>query len=108
MMVLMMVEDILTRLGCELVATAATVDRAISLINSQIFDVAMLDVNLGGDNSYPVADLLTARGIPFLFATGYSDHGMREDYREKPRLKKPYRYEALVAMLVHLAASSAR
>jgi hypothetical protein len=51
-------------------------------MDARVFDAAMLDVNLNGNKSYPVADALAARGVPFVFSTGYSDHGMREGYRE--------------------------
>jgi hypothetical protein len=50
----------------------------------------MLDVNLDGETSYVVADALVARGIPFLFATSYSDHGSRTDLLSRPILRKPY------------------
>ena len=65
-------------------------------------DVAMLDVNLNGSKSYPVADALAVRGVPFLFATGYSDHGLRDLYRDRPVLKKPYKPEELIDSLEHL------
>jgi CheY-like chemotaxis protein len=99
MMVLMLIEDMLADLGCESVSTAATVDRALTLMDGRTFDVAMLDVNLNGQNSYPVADALAARGIPFVFATGYSDHVTRAGYPGRPVLQKPFKFERLVETL---------
>jgi len=71
-------------------------------MDARVFDAAMLDVNLNGNKSYPVADALAARGVPFVFSTGYSDHGMREGYRERPVLKKPFKYEDLAEILTRL------
>jgi CheY-like chemotaxis protein len=102
MMVLMLIEDMLADLGCESVSTAATVDRALTLMDGRTFDVAMLDVNLNGQNSYPVADALAARGIPFVFATGYSDHVTNAGYPGRPVLQKPFKFERLVETLSSL------
>jgi CheY-like chemotaxis protein len=63
MLILMMIEGILDNLGCKSVATAATVDQAVTLLEGQVFDAAMLDVDLNGTKSYPVADVLAARGV---------------------------------------------
>src|ERR1700730_1217628 len=99
MMVLMLIEDVLADFGCESVTAAATVEKALALIDAQGFDLAMLDVNLNGQKSYPVADALAARGVPFFFSTGYSDHGMTDVYSDRPVLHKPFQCEKLVEML---------
>jgi hypothetical protein len=72
---------------CESVTAAATVDEALSLIDTQAFDVAMLNMNLDGNKSHDVADALAARGMPFVFSTGYSSLEMKA-YRGRPLLKK--------------------
>ncbi|WP_245318943.1 response regulator [Mesorhizobium temperatum] len=64
MLVLIMIEDMLADLGCESVTAAATVNQALAVIDAQIFDVAMLDMNLNGCNSYAVAEALGTRGVP--------------------------------------------
>ena len=102
MMILMMIEGMLEDLGCSSVMSAATIDQALGLIDSQIFDVAMLDLNLDGHRTYPVADRLAARGVPFLFSTGYSDHGLNEGYGDRPVLKKPFQHEELAEILLQL------
>jgi CheY-like chemotaxis protein len=102
MMVLMLVEDMLADLGCESVTAAATIDQALALIDAQVFDAAMLDMNLNGNQSHAVADALAARGVPFIFSTGYSGRDMSEGYRDRPVLKKPFPYEELVEVLTHL------
>jgi CheY-like chemotaxis protein len=102
MLVLMMIEDMLSDLGCESVTTAATVDQALALIDTHVFDAAMLDMNLNGSKSHPVADALAARGVPFVFSTGYTGHDMREGYRDRPMLKKPFQHEDLTEILTRL------
>lgn len=102
MMVLMLIEDMLAELGCESVAAAATVDQAVALIDAQDFDAAMLDMNLNGSRSHSIADALATRGVPFIFSTGYSGHDMRDGYRDRPILKKPFQFEELVAILTRL------
>jgi CheY-like chemotaxis protein len=102
MMVLLHIEDALADLGCTSVSAAATIDQALDLIKTHSFDAAMVDVNLGGRKSYPVADALAALGVPFVFSTGYSGQSLREGYRDRPMLGKPYRPAQLIAALERL------
>jgi CheY-like chemotaxis protein len=102
MLVLIMIEDMLADLGCEVVTAAATINQALALIEAQVFDVAMLDMNLNGEQTYSVADALAARGVPFVFSTGYSGHDIRDGYRDRPVLKKPFRYDELNDVLSRL------
>lgn len=102
MLNLWMIEGMLADLGCVSVASAANVQQALRLIEEQHFDAGMLDVNLNGAQSYPVADALAERGVPFLFSTGYSDDSLREDYRDRPVLKKPIELAALVEIFGRL------
>jgi DNA-binding response OmpR family regulator len=80
-------------------------ERALSALASQDFDAAILDVALGGQNSYAVADELRHRHIPFAFATA-SDH-LPEAYRDVPHLRKPYDYEELLRCVAALCATPA-
>jgi CheY-like chemotaxis protein len=59
-------------------------------VESEIFDLAILDVRLHGESVGPVADALAAKGLPFIFATGYGRNGLPEAYRSKPVLEKPF------------------
>ncbi len=102
MLIAMMIEDMLTDLGCRSVTSAATVDKALALIDAQVFDAAMLDMNLNGNDSHVVAEALAARGIPFVYSTGNTGHGMRDGYSDRPMLKKPFKYEELVSVLTRL------
>jgi DNA-binding NtrC family response regulator len=72
------------------VAAAASVTKALALIDAQSFDVAMLDANLGKETSEPIADALAARNIPFFFATGYSDLAMGVAHKDRSVLRKPF------------------
>lgn len=89
-LVLIMTEGMLRELGCRAVMAAGTVDAALALIATQSFDAAMLDLNLKGDKSFPIADALAARNIPFAFVTGYGPEGLNESYRHSLILRKPY------------------
>lgn len=102
MLVLLNVEDMLADLGCTSVSVAATVDQALALIAAQTFDAAMVDVNLNGRKSYLVADALAARGVPFVFSTGYSGESLDDGHRDRPVLGKPYREVDLVEVLKRL------
>jgi CheY-like chemotaxis protein len=102
MMILMLIEDMLSDLGCDAVTTAATVPQALTLIGAQDFDAAMLDMNLNGDKSHSVADALAARGVPFAFSTGYSGRDMRDGYRDRPLLIKPFQFEELAEIFTRL------
>ncbi len=102
MLVLMNIEDMLGDMGCASVSAAATVSQALALIDAQAFDAAILDVNLDGVNSYRVADALAARGVPFLFSTGYSGQSLNDAYRDRPMLGKPYRDAELAEALTRV------
>ena len=89
-LVAMLLEDMLSDLGAEVVATAGTVKEATGLAHAGGVDVAILDVNLGADSSAPVAEALNTTGTPFVFATGYGESGLPEAFRGRPALQKPY------------------
>jgi len=94
-MVAMLVEDMLEDLGHELVTVATRLDQALEAAENGTFDLTILDLNLGGVLTYPVADTLAERGIPFIFATGYGSGGLKDDYSGHPTLQKPFTMEML-------------
>lgn len=97
----MTLEDMMADLGCESVTPASTVDTAVALINGQAFDAAVLDMNLNGCSSRPVADALTAQGVPFFVSTGnVGDLG--DGFRDHAVLRKPYREDKLVEVFTRL------
>lgn len=88
--VAMLVEDLLSDLGCEVVGPAASARDAAATAQREDFDFALLDVNLGdGETSFATAEILRQRGVPFAFVTGYGDQGVRADLRDAPVLSKP-------------------
>jgi CheY-like chemotaxis protein len=99
MLVAMNIEDMLLDLGHEVAGLAGRLEPALALAREAEIDVAMLDVNLAGEQSFPVADALIERGVPFLFATGYGLKGIPECYRDRPVLQKPFRGQDLAGAL---------
>jgi CheY-like chemotaxis protein len=99
LMIRMLLEDMLAQLGHKVTASATRVEEAIKAATSGDFDVAILDVNLEGQPVSAVADALVARGMPFLFATGYGQRGLPEQHRDRPILKKPFQIETLKGIL---------
>jgi DNA-binding response OmpR family regulator len=93
------VESTLRDKGVDVAGPFRSVADALG-VNS--LDAAVLDVNLGGEDVFPLADALAEAGIPFLFLTGHSAHTVPPRYRERPFLQKPYNPAKLLAMLSSL------
>jgi CheY-like chemotaxis protein len=106
-MIRMLLEDMLGELGYVVAAQAARVDEALEAAKTAAFDVAILDINLNGQTIVPVAEALDARGMPFVFATGYGEHGLPEAFRDRPTLKKPFQMDGLGRTL-EVALSAAK
>jgi chemotaxis family two-component system sensor kinase Cph1 len=91
-MVILMIEAMCEELGWQIVGPATRLDEALILARAETFDAALLDVNLDGEMSWEVADVLRARGIPFAFSTGYNQGNMLPDHLSgECILSKPYR-----------------
>ncbi len=86
----MLLEDMLMDFGCEIVGPAARLNVALDMAQGDAFDIAILDVNLAGESIYPVADALAASNRPFVFSTGYGSGGIKEIYRDRPVVQKPF------------------
>ena len=100
-------EDMLAELGCAVIGPASRVGQALDLLGRERVDAAVLDVNVAGELVYPVADALTAQGLPYIFATGYGAAGLTPCYRCRPILHKPFLQNDLRrAMLDSLMAAS--
>ncbi len=106
MMVAGMLQRMLDHLGYAVVGPASDVDEAMAMIDGGGVDAAVLDINLDGKMSYPVADELASRGIPFIFSTGYEGENLRDGYEGVPVLKKPFRRSGLGDALAGLAAQT--
>ena len=98
-LIILLLENIMNDNGCASVKLALSVPQALGLIDSNSFDAATLDLNLNGIMSFPVADALEARCVPFVFMTGYSAALIQGRYSEHPVMHKPFREPALVAAL---------
>jgi CheY-like chemotaxis protein len=98
-MIRILLESMLRKLGYTIAAEAGRVEEALQLASNVDFDLAILDVNLNGKSVSPVADMLSARGMPFVFVTGYGEGGIPEAYRDRPILKKPFQMNGLRRVL---------
>jgi DNA-binding response OmpR family regulator len=95
----MLVEDCLRDAGYEVVAVAACLQDALSLAQSLALDVVVLDVNLGGEMSFPVADVLLRRHIPFIICSSYDTTKMPALPQYMPKVSKPFTSQQLIAAL---------
>jgi CheY-like chemotaxis protein len=98
-LVSLLLEDMLTDLGHRIIGPASELANALELAQREEMDVAVLDINLRGAETYPIAAALTERAIPFIFATGYGRHSLREPYGDAPLLKKPFQQSDLESVL---------
>lgn len=98
-MVAFLIEDMLHDLGCARPRHVSSVQEALDALAADRPDVAVLDVNLGGEKVYPVAERLEAAGVPFLFATGYGTSGMPVHWTQWPVIQKPFRLQTLATAL---------
>lgn len=105
MLVAMLLEDMLIEAGHSIVGPLARVDQAVEAARHEQIDLAILDVNVGGEEIYPVAEALAARDVPFAFATGYGAHGLRAPWQDRPTLQKPFHRSDLFRMVAELASS---
>lgn len=99
-------EDMVTHMGLQIVGSATSLDQAIKLVSSGLeIDVALLDMNLNGESSDPVADLLLEKGAGLLFVSGYGRHGLSDRFSDCHVLQKPYDETKLSNALQRLLAS---
>ncbi len=105
-LVAMLLEDMLSDLGCVVVATAGRVDQALEMLGdpATAFDLAVLDVNVAGESILPVAAAVEARGASMVFATGYGQSGVPAPFRDRPTLQKPFGFNEVADRLVQAAA----
>lgn len=104
-LVAMFLEDVLEDFGHQMLGPYSRVDAALAAAETEDFDVAILDVNVNGQAIFPVADAIAARGIPFIFSTGYGQKSLPEKYRSRPTLDKPFLPGDVEAVLAKLGES---
>jgi len=98
-LIALMLEDMVEGMGCAVTGLAPRVALGVAMADSGNFDVAILDVNVAGENVEPVAERLASRGVPFIFATGYGEAGVPLRYRDRPVVSKPFRSDQLEAAI---------
>ena len=100
-LIAMMLEDFIDALGKQCVGACDTVQSALATIADENPDAVILDINLsGGEKSWPVADALAERGIPFVFSSGGDE--VTDDHAARPRLAKPYTLDGVEKALAAL------
>jgi CheY-like chemotaxis protein len=91
----LMIEDMLEEFGCKIVASVARLRQASDVASTAAVDFAILDVNIDGQEVFPVARVLRTRGIPFVFSTGYGAGGLPPEFSATPVVGKPFTIEGL-------------
>jgi DNA-binding NarL/FixJ family response regulator len=105
-MLAMDLESMLESLSFEIAGSAGRIETATRLASGAACDVAILDLNLGGTSAEAVADILSARGIPFIFATGYGDGYVDERFASVRVVEKPYDRQTIEGALSHMLGSA--
>ena len=99
-LVAMLLETILEDMGCATLGPVSTIDEALAVIaDGSAFDGALLDVNVAGKEVFPVAEALKAKGVPFVFSTGYGEGGLPDQWRGQATIQKPFTEDAVKAAL---------
>ena len=105
-LIAMHVEDVLVGLGCRVAGVASSSAQAMLVLDTELIDVAILDINLGNnETSYPVADALTDRRVPFILLSGYTRTGQRAEDMKRPWLQKPVDESELSRALLSVLTS---
>jgi CheY-like chemotaxis protein len=91
----MMIAGMVEELGHTVVAEAGNINDALALARTANFEIAILDINVGGERIEPVAEIVAGRRLPFMFASGYGAAGAPQKFRDRPILQKPFLVERL-------------
>jgi CheY-like chemotaxis protein len=99
----MLMEDMVAELGHSVAATTGRIDEATKLAQKADFDFAVLDLSLDGVRTYSIAEMLAARNVPFVFATGYGSAGLDPEWKQRMTLQKPFQSHDLARVIRALA-----
>jgi len=99
--------EVMDAAGWQVVGPVGHLAEALDTAASEDFDAAVLDIDLGGHAVYPVAEVLDARRIPFVFVTGHDPETLPRPYRERPRLGKPFKSAELIGTVARFIAPMA-
>jgi|SRR5882757_7007071 CheY-like chemotaxis protein len=95
----MMTAEMLEELGHRVVAEARSISAAEPLARTAVFDLAVLDINVGGKIITPIAEIIADRGLPFIFVSGYGLEGRPQSFQDRPALRKPFLIESLAQII---------
>lgn len=95
----MMLEDILKSLGCRVLGPALNIASAEAFAASERIDAAVMDINVGGEQVYGLAETLRARGVPVILASGYGRKGVKPGWEDAPMISKPYADQEIASAL---------
>jgi CheY-like chemotaxis protein len=98
----LLLEDMLIEFGCSIAAVASNLEDGKKAAEASEIDLAILDVNIDGQQVFPIADILRGRKLPFIFITGYGARGLPDHYRDTPTLQKPFQMHDLKATLARV------
>ena len=107
-LIAMLTEEWVTDLGHTPVGPAHSLKAALDLVATSDIDGAIIDVTLGRDNAYPLAEVLAARGIPFAFATGLSENAIERGHAAVAVLVKPFGLKPFEAAIDAMVAGRRR
>jgi DNA-binding response OmpR family regulator len=105
LLVAMLVETALEDESCTVVGPYGGLHEALEAARGEALDLAILDINLGGELVFPVAEILAGRGVPFLLLSGYGEVALPRDRRHWPICSKPFNLHDLVTVLSGLVTS---
>jgi CheY-like chemotaxis protein len=108
LLVAMLIEDVLIEQGCEVLGPYSNVPDGLEAARRETFDIAVLDVNLRGEKVFPIAEVLTERGIPFVLLSGYGQDAVPPGRPKWRVCGKPFAPEQLMAALTEQACPDGR
>jgi CheY-like chemotaxis protein len=94
--------DLLEEIGCQVVGPAPNMAAAREPVEAGEFDGALIDIHIRGERVFPLCEMLQAKGLPFVFTSGYADWQMPEKWQDRPRLQKPYTLDQVEEALTAL------
>jgi CheY-like chemotaxis protein len=106
-LVAMLIQDVLETAGCVVSGPIPRLPQAVDVAKADACDAAVLDVNLGGNRVFPVAEVLARRHIPFVFVTGYGVTTLPDEHHDRPMLRKPFRNNDLLNAVSDLVRPAA-
>ena len=99
MLIALMLQDMLQDSGHFVEGVATSLQIGLDLAIKANAELAILDINLNGEECYPIVEILQQRGIPFVFSTGYGSGTVRPEFDAVPKLVKPYEQDLLVTAI---------